>query len=158
MKIYREDQKYHDQVAIATLGLLCALLIVTMATRAQEAWDVVIGIAVLSVAIFLVINLRLRIRIGKKKITFRVMPIPWTRYSIPRDEVESVEFIESEHTDVADGWTMHYGAKLRVIGFGDRKGMLIHKNNGRDVFILSRRLFDQKDDIVDQLKSNGWNL
>ena len=158
MKIYREDQKYHDAVALSTLCLLSALLIITIFTQAPSPWQVLIGIAVLSVAIYLVLNIRLRIRISPKKMTFKVLPFPWTRCSIPRDEVQGVEFVASENNDVADGWTLHYGAKLRVFGFGDRKGMLVHRNDGRDIFILSRKLFEQQHNVLDQLRSSGWSL
>jgi hypothetical protein len=88
----------------------------------------------------------------------RIAPIPWSRIKVNKDEVTGVEFISSSKPDIANSLTLHYGGKLRIFNFGDNKGMIIHKADGRDVVVLSSQLYDDRGNVMEQLESNGWDI
>ncbi len=158
MKLYREDQKYHDTVAIIMVAALSLLLVATLLSGPLGFWRIALALAAVTGIAFLILNLRLKIRISPKKMSIRVAPFPWTRVRVPREEVNGVEFIASRDGEIENGWAVHFGGKLRIFNFGDRKGMLIHRKDGRAVVIFSRKLYENQGSVVDQLRSNGWNL
>ena len=158
MKLYREDQKYHDLVVIGLTVVLSILLVMTLVTQSPALWKMILGLATVAALTFLVFRLRLKIRISPKKMSIRISPIPWTRVRFTRDEVTGIEFISSEDVKAADAWKVHYGSAVRIFNFGDREGMVVHRADGQDVVILSSRLFDKRREVLDQLELNGWNF
>ena len=158
MKLYREDQKYHDILALGMIGVLSGLLMVTVISQSVALWKALVG-ALAIVAIFLVVlSLRLKIRISAKKLSVRIAPLPWMAVKVQKNEVTGVEFISSVDAEIANGWAVHYGGHLRLFNFGDKKGMVIRRTDGRDVVILSSKLYDEQENILNELKSHGWNL
>lgn len=156
MKLYREDQKYHDGIAIAMIVALSLLFISTLLTQAHGLWKIALGVVTVGAIVLLVTRLRLKIRIGKKKMSIRISPIPWSRVRLSKDEVTGIEFVKSAKAEIANGWAVHYGGKLRFFNFGDNKGMLIHRNDGGGIVVLSSKLYENRDKVVEELKSNGW--
>ena len=158
MKLYREDQKYHDILALGMIAILSGLLMVTVITQSVGLWKAVIGGLAVAAIFFVVRSLRLKIRISPKKMSVRIAPLPWMTVKMPKDEVTGVEFISSVDAEIANGWAVHYGGHLRMFNFGDRKGMIIRRADGRDVVVLSRKLYEEKEEILNELKLHGWNL
>lgn len=156
MKLYREDQKYHDAIAIGMIGMLSVLLLVTVFSQSASIWKIALGLVIIGGAFWVVKNLRLKIRISKKKISVRINPLPWTRISVPKQDITGVEFIAATGAEIANGWAVHYGAKLQLFNFGDNKGMVIHTNKGEGIVILSAKLFENQSQIVEELKAHGY--
>ena len=84
--------------------------------------------------------------------------MPWLGIQVPKNEVESVEFISSADAEFANGWAVVYGGNLRLFNFGDRKGILVHKKDGRSVVILSSKLFENQDRVREDLLAHGWEV
>jgi hypothetical protein len=158
MKLYREDQRYHDMTTIVLIAMVTILLAATVISRGLGLWKVLIGLVFIAAIVLVVLNLRMKIRISRKKMSIRIAPIPWSRIQLDKDEVTGVEFIASNTPDLANSLTLHYGGKLRIFNFGDNKGMIIHRADGRDVVVLSRQLYDDRGSVMEQLKLNGWEL
>jgi len=158
MKLYREDQKWHDRMVILLGSVMIAMLATALATRSAGFWNVMIGMLIISGLVLLVLTLRLKIRISPGKMTIRISPIPWTRIKFSKDEVIGIEFLSAKETKSADAWSVHFGRDLRIFKFGDSEGMIIHKADGQDVVVLSKQLFKRREDVINQLKTNGWNL
>lgn len=158
MKLYREDQKYHDLIVIGTIIILAILLAMTLITGSATPWKIALGVATMALIVYVVSCLRLKIRISPKKLTVRIAPIPFTRVKVAKDEVTNIEFISSDTPDLANSLAIRYGNRVRVFNFGDRQGMVIRYADGRYVVVLSKKLFENRDEVIDQLKDNGWEL
>lgn len=158
MKLYREDQRYHDIGIMTLITVLAALLIVTVIAQSGDLGRIILGVVLLGGIFYLVSQLRLKIRISPKKMSVRVDPLPFSGVKVNRNDVKSIKFIQSDPAELTSGWAVRYGGKLRIFDFGDREGMVIRRNDGRDIVVLSKKLFDQRKEIKQQLESSGWNL
>jgi len=158
MKLFKEDQRYHDITTLVLVGAIMLLLIATVFSHAQPFWKIGIAIVAIGAIVFLVLRLRMKIRIGQKKMSIRIAPIPWSQIKLRKDEVSGVEFVSSDQPDFANSLTVRYGDKLRMFNFGDTKGMVIYRTDGKNIVVLSSQLFENREKVIEQLKSHGWDF
>lgn len=163
-KLYKEDQRYHDLFTISLLLVLGLFMIYNVIVRyfILEMGIPSSAIAVLVVSAIGVIlfykNLKYKIRISSKKLTVKIDPLPWMRIKVNKKEVEGIEFFKVSQVELCSGWAMNFGQRCRVFNFGDRKGIIVRKTNGRQVVVFSKKLYEQRTEITALLEKHNWKV
>ena len=158
-KIYKENQRVKRPELYIILGVFSLLLLkewfyfIWMGDR-NPGLVVLLTLTILfSLIWWFVLNLRMRIRIGKNSIKVQYCPIPIAtrKHKINLDNVESFEFYKIPESSLWSGWGVHFFSDSRYFSLGDNAGLHIRLQDGREYFISSSKLLSEKQGIEKKL-------
>jgi len=149
-KIYKECQHITRPEVYFLLGLFSVLLVKEWV---QYIWSSSGNLILLIVLTFLfgamwwlILNLVLRIKIGKRRITVQYKPILAKKHKIDLEDIESFEFYEIPESALWSGWGVRYFTNHHF-SLGDNAGLRITLEDGEQYIISSSKLLTEKDKI-----------
>ncbi|MEZ5003086.1 MAG: hypothetical protein R2730_08605 [Chitinophagales bacterium] len=161
--IYRTEQRYRRPEVVGLLALFTVLL-AYKALAALWISNTSFGITeFLLLAILFCLgwiflfSFKMGIRISNNslKVKYNLFKI---RSKFEKQDIDYLEFVEVPETDLWNGMTVHFESSYKAHGLGDNSGLHIRLKSGEDVYIYSNALYDDKEEITNQLKAAGWNI
>lgn len=163
-KVFKEEQRFHDRIAIIAIVAIMLLILYAILSpfiRGQIQFpylNIAIFLAIVTGAVLLILRIRMHFSISKKKIQIKVSPFRARNLVITREEVEEIRFFKINEAVISSGLTVHFGDKTKNFYMGDRAGIIIRLNNGKNRVVFSDSLYLDRERITSALKSNGWKV
>lgn len=161
-KLFREEQVFHDRVAIGGLIAISVLVLYGMLYPfflGQIQFPILnFGLFVIAflIGVWVIRRIRLKFTISGKKITIKVSPIGLNSVTINRGDVSEIQFFKINEALISSGLTVRFGDKTKNYYLGDRAGMIIKLKDGRNRIIFSDSLYLDRERISKALNEKGW--
>lgn len=163
-KVFKEEQRFHDWVAISALVAIMLLIIYAIISPFFKGqipfpyFNILLFLVIAAGAVLLIRRIRMHFSISKKKIQIKVSPFKARNLVITRNEVEEIRFFKINEAVISSGLTVHFGDKTKNYYMGDRAGIIIRMNNGKNRVVFSDSLYLDRERITEALKANGWKV
>ncbi len=150
-KLFKETQSFRNNLLFALLLVLLALvmyrLIAELMNPGPDFFGMIALCGVLLVsaltAIWYMHQLRMKIAVSHKSISFRMAPLHGRKHKIYWDNVESCEIVETPEIAQWQGANISFNHEHRYSICG-RNGLHLVTKDGQEYFLGSRRLNDLK--------------
>lgn len=155
-KYFKEKQRYRRWEIIALLAFFVGGLTYRFAEQyfydggqsVMPVWTyLILTVPLVGVIVYYMI-LRLSIRVTDKHISVKYHPWQQKRKKIKWDEVAECEIVETPEAAQWNGWNINFNHEKRY-SFCGRNGLHLTTQDGREIFVGSRKL-DELEDAVKQ--------
>ncbi|MGB3548340.1 MAG: hypothetical protein WBA17_15310 [Saprospiraceae bacterium] len=161
--IHREEQRPRSWGIILLLGLFSALSLYRLTNiglaRTWSGWDLTLTLALtatLGIAWYLFSRSRLRIKLNTKSLKIRARHLLQEKYKLRLDEIEDLEFVDVPFRNRWNGELANPAtSRLRKLDFGDRRGVFIRMNDGREFLIFSDELYEQRGEMENLVRKRA---